>query len=433
MPRHLHIGLSLATTWFSGNGWRRPDSRVEDICSLDFFAELAKRAEAARLDFVFRPDALALRPDTLADAPGFSGLDPLVLLSALARETTRIGLVSTASTTFCPPYLVARQIQSLNWISRGRAGWNIVTSLDGHLNFGDAPMPSSEERYARAREFTDVVRRLWRSYPHDALLRDRATGRYADTSRIAPIDHHGPRLDVQGPLDIPSHPAGDIPLFQAGASPAGRDFAAATADAIFASTPDLAAGVELRSDLRRRAAAHGRSPDSLRVLPGLSLYLAKTAAEARELYRETHDHPSTLARRHASLRAHLGADFSHLPPGHPITPDLLPDENVPVRSRTHADLIRRLVLRERPTLSELLARPEVAGSAHWLVVGTPEDAVREIRERAEAGAADGFIALPGGSPQSLGLFFDELMPRLVEDGLFRREYAGVTLREHLGL
>jgi alkanesulfonate monooxygenase SsuD/methylene tetrahydromethanopterin reductase-like flavin-dependent oxidoreductase (luciferase family) len=187
LQKGLHIGMSLAPTWLSGEGWRRPDSRVESLFGSDFALDIARRSEAAHLDFVFRPDVSCVVADALQSGSGFTSLDPTVLLAALTRETTRIGLVSTVSTTFYPPYLVARQLQSLNWLSNGRVGWNIVTALQGHENFGLAAMPSAEERYARAAEFTDVVQRLWRSFPNQALLIDRDNGVYADPAQVQPI------------------------------------------------------------------------------------------------------------------------------------------------------------------------------------------------------------------------------------------------------
>lgn len=428
----LCIGLSLAITWLTGNGWRRPDSCVEAIHASSFYTAIARRAEAACLDFLFRPDTLYLDTRVLARSPGFSSLDPTVLLSAIATATTRIGLVTTAATTFNPPYVVARQLQSLDWISQGRAGWNVVTALDGNGNFGDAPMPPSKARYDKALEFTDVVQRLWRSYPRDALVVDRATGRYADTARVRPIDHRGPYFSVQGPLNLPAHGAGRIPLFQAGASAWGRDFAARVADAVFAAAPDLDACAELRQDLRSRAAAHGRRPDAIRVLPGLSLYLGRTASEARDLYEATHADADQACRLDYLARM-LGIDVRQFAPDQPLTRAMLGEPVTTLRSQTHADLLRRLVEREQPTVQELLRRPETGGSAHWRVVGTADDALREILAWADAGAADGFIALPGGSAGSLDLFLDELMPRLVARGRFRREYAGATLAAHLGI
>lgn len=430
--KRLCIGLSLAVTWLTGDGWRRPGSGVEHIHSSGFYLDIARKAERAKLDFLFRPDALFLDPQALERSPGFSSLDPTVLLASIARETSRIGLVTTASTSFNPPYAVARQLQSLSWVSDGRAGWNIVTSLDGSRNFGEAGMPSSQQRYEKALEFTETVLGLWQSYPHEALLVGRASGRFADAGRIAPIEHAGRFFQVQGPLNTPAHPSGRLPLFQAGASPWGRDFAARVADAVFAASPDIAAGVELRHDLRARAAGHGRRADAIRVLPGLSLYLGESADEAHDLYRQTHARQDR-ARRLAQLRDTFGLDLAALAPDQRVTADMLPGAERPVRSQTHADLLRRLIEHERPTVEALLARPEVAGSAHWIVVGTAEDALREILARTEAGALDGFIALPGGSIRSLDLCLDELVPRLAERGLFRREYAGTTLRDHLGI
>lgn len=248
-PKRLHIGMSLAPTWLSGDAWRRPDSNIEGIFGSDFAVDIARRSEAAHLDFVFRPDVSSLPLDVLETGSGFASLDPTVLLAAVARETSRIGLVSTVSTTFYPPYVVARQLQSLHWISNGRAGWNIVTALQGHENFGLDAMPDAEQRYARAAEFTRLVHDLWDSFPREALLVDRESGRYADVSRVHPVDHDGEFLKVKGPLNLPAFGEARIPLVQAGASESGRDFAASVADLVFAPTPDKEAALELRRDL----------------------------------------------------------------------------------------------------------------------------------------------------------------------------------------
>ncbi|SER25624.1 NtaA/DmoA family FMN-dependent monooxygenase [Sphingobium sp. YR768] len=414
----LCVGLSIAVTWLTGNGWRRPGSRVEDIYSSDFYIDIARQAEAAGVDFLFRPDSLFLDPAALATSPGFSSLDPTLLLSTLARETQRIGLVTTASTSFYPPYIVARQLQSLNWLSNGRAGWNIVTSIDGSGNFGSEPFPSSTRRYAQAAEFTDVVRALWSSYPAEALAYDRDNGLYGHTEQVRPIEHRGTHFAVEGPLNLPTFPGRRIPLFQAGASNEGRDFAARVADGVFAATPDMGAAIELRQDIRKRAASHGRDPDTVRVLPGLSLYLADSEAEARDLFAETHRGLGE-ARKHRLIADSLGLDVSSMPEDQRITPAMLPDQVRTVRSRTHTALLHRLIARDTPTVGDLLSRPEVAGSAHWLFVGRPDDAVREIERWAHAGAIDGFIALPGGSDRSVALLLDELLTNLQLSGLFR--------------
>ncbi|MGV1941315.1 NtaA/DmoA family FMN-dependent monooxygenase [Agrobacterium sp. 22-211-1] len=425
----LHVGMSLAPTWLSGEAWRRADSDIGGVFSSDYFVDLAQRAEAAYVDFVFRPDTLFLRTEGLETGGGFASMDPTMLLAAIARETSRVGLLSTVSTTFLPPYVVARQIQSLNWLSNGRAGWNIVTALEGHENFGLKQMPSPQERYERADEFTQVVRQLWASFPNEALKLDRESGRFADSSLVRPVAHEGLHFSVKGPLNLPAH-ASRIPLVQAGASPEGRDFASSVADAVFASTPDMQAAIELRADLRRRAEGHGRRADEVKLMPGLSLYLASSRKEALELFAETHAR-ANRARAFASIRDMTGLDLSEWPLTRIVTAsDLsLPPETP--RSRTHANLLRRLIERETLSVADLLQRPEVMGSGHWQIIGTVEDAFETIREWAQASAIDGFVAVPGGSVASMRLVLEQLLPRLGDAGLFRTGYSGHTFADHL--
>ncbi|WP_440959965.1 NtaA/DmoA family FMN-dependent monooxygenase [Paenibacillus nitricinens] len=430
--KQLCIGLSLNATWMKGDGWRHPDSRVEKMGSIEYYIDLAKMAENSKLDFLFRADYLYVSPQMLGDSSNFGSPDPALFFAAIARETKRIGLVTTISTTFNPPYVVARQLQSLHWLSNGRAGWNIVTSIEGADNFSDSPMPSPEERYAKAKEFTDVVCKLWESFPDEAIVIDRQSGMFSDKDKVTAINHSGEFFSVKGPLTLPAHRSGTPPLFQAGASDIGRNFASSVADAIFAAMPDIESGVELRNDLRRRAAEQGRDPDAIRVLPGLYFFLADTREEALELHKAAHANLH-LERRHASLKSVLGLDLSGYPLGVQVTADMLPDSNQAVRSRTHAELLRRYIIKNQPTVKEILDRPEVVGSAHWVSVGTVEDVLNDIIERFDAGAMDGFIALPGGSEQSMELFFAKLVPKLVERGLFRSEYTGCTFREHLGI
>ncbi len=247
-PR-LCIGISLAPTWLSGEGWRGTDSGIKGLYSGDLALDIARRAEAAHLDFVFRRDASYLPLPVKEQSFGFSGLDPTLLMAALVRETSGEGLVTTVSTTFGHPYTAARQLMSLHWLSKGRAGWNIVTALQGNENFGLPEMPGSAARYDRAEEFTDVVRRLWSSFPPEALLVDRAGGRYADTDLILPIDHKGAQFAVKGPLNLPTYSGPRIPLMQAGGSGRGIDFAGKIADMVFALTPDLQSALSMRREL----------------------------------------------------------------------------------------------------------------------------------------------------------------------------------------
>lgn len=413
----LVIGLSLTATWLKGASEHSP--LVEDPVA--FHVRLAQMAEAAKLDFVFRPDTLFVPPGT--PATGAATLDPTLAMTAVALNTRNIGLVTTISTSFNPPYVTARQLQSLQWISHGRAGWNIVTSIEGAENFGGEGMPPPAIRYRRAAEFVAAVRALWRSNPAPAS---------AFGQQLQPINHQGEHFRIRGPLNVAGHPAGDPPLFQAGASEDGRDFAASIADAIFAATPDMAAAMELRAELRRRAVAAGRPEASVRVLPGLYFFIAETREAAWELHRLTHAHFSRKQRLD-KLKMVLGIDWSALPGDTAIIPEMLSDPAAPVRSRTHADLLRRLVQAKRLTLDMLLERPEVIGSAHWVSVGTPEDVAQDILRWHEAGAIDGVIALPGGSEGSMRLFFSDVVPLLARRGVFRTEYAGATLRDHLAM
>ncbi|QWG49918.1 LLM class flavin-dependent oxidoreductase [Bacillus mycoides] len=417
--KQLCIGLCLIS--------RKKEQESMFNSGIDEQVELALQAEKAKLDFVFKADYLVAHPDLIARNKGNVILDPTLLFTAIAYATEKIGVVTTASTSFYPPYILARQLQSLNWISNGRVGWNIVTSIDGAENFGEAGMPPSEERYAKAAECTELVRKLWRSHPYEVLKEENA-----DVIRemVQPIEHRGEHFEVKGPLNIPQHISGEMPLFQAGASESGRNFAASVADAIFAAMPDVESGIELRQDLRKRAEKHGRKQDDIRVLPGLYFFIGDSYEEALEMHRQAHQH-LTKEKRYALLEMVLGLDVRGMPLESKVTEHMLPSRNQAVRSKTHAELLRNFIIKNEPTVEQILERPEVVGSAHWVAIGTPQDVFKQIMERFEAGALDGFIAIPGGPPKSLDLFFSEVIPLFVRAGVFREEYTGSTLREHL--
>ncbi|PEX47564.1 LLM class flavin-dependent oxidoreductase [Bacillus cereus] len=417
--KQLCIGLCLIS--------RKKEQEGEFNSGIDEQVELAKQAEKSKLDFVFKADYLVAHPDLIARNKGNVILDPTLLFTAIAYATEKIGVVTTASTSFYPPYILARQLQSLNWISNGRVGWNIVTSIDGAENFGEAGMPPSEERYAKAAECTELVRKLWRSHPYEVLKEDNT-----DVIRemVKPIEHRGEYFEVKGLLNVPQHISGEMPLFQAGASEPGRNFAASVADAIFTAMPDVESGIELRRDLRRRAVQHGRQSDDICVLPGLNFFIGDTYEEALEMHRQAHQH-LTKEKRYALLEMVLGLDVRGIPLESKVTEDMLPSREQTVRSKTHAELLRNYIMKNEPTVEQILERPEVVGSAHWVAVGTSQDVYKQIMDRFEAGALDGFIAIPGGPPKSLDLFFSEVIPLFVRAGVFREEYTGSTLREHL--
>ncbi|MDT3494964.1 NtaA/DmoA family FMN-dependent monooxygenase [Bacillus toyonensis] len=417
--KQLCIGLCLIS--------RKKEQESMFNSGIDEQVELALQAEEAKLDFVFKADYLVAHPDLIARNKGNVILDPTLLFTAIAYATEKIGVVTTASTSFYPPYILARQLQSLNWISNGRVGWNIVTSIDGAENFGETGMPPSEERYAKAAECTELVRKLWRSHPYEVLKVDNTE---VIREMVKPIEHSSEYFEVKGPLNIPQHISGEMPLFQAGASESGRNFAASVADAIFAAMPDIESGIELRQNLRRRAEKHGRKQDDIRVLPGLYFFIGDTYEEALEMHRQAHQH-LTKEKRYSLLEMVLGLDAREIPLESKITEDMLPSREQTVRSKTHAELLRNFIIKNEPTVEQILERPEVVGSAHWVAIGTPQDVFQQIIERFEAGALDGFIAIPGGPQKSLDLFFSGVIPLFVKVGVFREEYTGSTLREHL--
>ncbi|MFD1710589.1 NtaA/DmoA family FMN-dependent monooxygenase [Ottowia sp. GY511] len=414
----LHIGFCLSATWLRGQA-ASPSDAGRDLPS--WYGELACRAETACLDFVFKPDALFFHPAMCRGALALDGVDPTLLMAAIAAQTQRIGLVTTLSTTFVPPYVAARQLMSLHWLSQGRAGWNIVTALDGAANFGAQPMPDADKRYRKAAEMTALVRALWRSYPHEAI---------ASGEGIRAVDHQGAFFQCQGPLNLPAYPLSEPVLMQAGASDTGRTFAASVAQATFAATPDMEAGIELCADLKHRARLQGRAPGDIRVLPGLHFFLGRTREEAHDRHRNAFAGIG-VEQRLQSLYTAVGLDARALAPDARVDAALLPPAGTPVRSRTHAQLLRAFIARERPTLRELLERPELVGSAHWVAVGTAEDVADDVAAWFNARAMDGFVALPGGGAQSVDLFFAELVPELARRGLLRQRYSGRTLREHL--
>lgn len=426
----LHLNLFLYPGGHHEAAWRYPGSDPERLLDIRFYQELARRAEEATFDAVFLADGPALA-DNVRYASRFR-LEPFTWLAALAAATERIGLVGTASTTYYEPYNLARLFASLDHLSQGRAGWNIVTTgaEQAAANFGLDAHPVHAERYARAREFLDVVSRLWDSWEDEALVADQKTGLFADTDRIHPIDHDGPLLKVRGPLNIPRTPQGRPVYVQAGSSEDGRAFAARHAEAVFTAHQTLASGREFSADIKARAAALGRDPRRLLVLPGISPFIGSTEAEARRLHEEFNEltQPEySLQLLHRLLGLRLDAEALDKP---------VPRELIETRGERGNGSRFRLVLdiidREQPTVRQLTHR--LAGArGHRVVAGTPEQIADQLQEWYEHGAADGFNVMPPWLPGGFELFAEHVVPILRRRGLFRTEYAGTTLREHYGL
>ncbi|RSN12980.1 LLM class flavin-dependent oxidoreductase [Nonomuraea sp. WAC 01424] len=406
--------------------WRHPRTEPSRLTDVRHYQELARIAERGKLDSLFLADGVALQGNVRHNALG--GLEPLTLLAALASVTDHIGLIATVSTTYNEPFHVARKFASLDHISGGRAGWNIVTSASEAeaLNFG-VERPAHAARYARADEFLDVVGKLWDSWEDDAILGDRAGGLYADTGKIHPIEHAGRHFAVRGPLNTSRSPQGRPLLVQAGSSEDGKEFAARHAEAVFTAQQTLEEGQEFYTDIKRRLAAHGRQPGDVLVLPGISPIIGSTEREALHLEKELED-LIIPAYGLAQLSHMTGIELSEDDLDRPL-PDV-PTETEGAQSRRK--LVIDLARRERLTVRQLLNRL-AGGRGHRVVAGTPEQIADQLQEWFFTGAADGFNIMPPLLPSGLSDFVDHVVPELQIRGLFRYEYEGRTLRDNYGL
>ncbi len=432
MKRQMHLNLFIHCRGHHEAAWRHPAASPLSLSDIGYYQDLAQKAEAGLLDSIFLADQLALRGD-IAYSPR-TALEPITVLSALAVSTSRIGLIATSSTTYNEPFNLARQFASLDHISRGRIGWNIVTSwlATAARNYGGTSQVSHAERYERAEEFMTVVRGLWDSWAEDAELNDRANGQYANPDRIRPINHEGDHYRVAGPLNVPRCPQGQPVLVQAGSSETGRDFAARHAEAIFTAQLEKATAQDFYADIKSRVAAEGRSTDQVLVLPGLSPLIASSEAEAQRLSEELGELANPEAGRKRLSGRFGGYDFSHLPLDKPLVPEDFPDPSTVEAARSRTEVILGLVRREKPTLRQLLAT--LAGArGHYTYAGTPEQVADLMTEWFNDSAADGFNVMPPVLPAMLEVFIAEVIPLLQRRGLFRTAYEGETLRAHYGL
>ncbi len=428
--RQLSLNVFVYPGGHHEASWRHKESRPEGAIDIKFHQALAKKAEAAKFDALFFADGPALA-DNIRYAARFR-LEPLTWLSALAAVTERIGLIGTASTTYNEPYNLARLFASLDHLSHGRAGWNIVTTtaVQAAQNFGLSEHPLHGDRYDRAREFIDVVSKLWDSWEDDAIRADTASGLYAETGKIHAIEHIGKHFRVRGPLNTPRSPQGRPVYVQAGASDDGRSFAAQYAEAIFTAHQNLKSAQDFYSDIKARAASLGRRPEHVKILPGISPFIASTQAEAIRLEEEFNEliQPEYSL---SQLRTMTGLDLS----GHDLDapfPRHLIDPTVRQGVASRFKLVVDILDREKPTIRQLIHR--LAGArGHYVFTGTPEAVADEIQTWFENGAADGFNVMPPWFPGGLDIFIDQVLPILRRRGLFRTEYSGTTLRDHYGL
>lgn len=428
----IKLGAFLLFTGHHVAAWRHPQASIGT--EVENYLELARLAEAAKFDAIFFADGVAARLKDVeaASRKAHSGIypfEPITLLSALSSVTRNIGLIATASTSFSDPFNLARQFASLDRLSGGRAGWNLVTSSDpdAAYNFGHDAQILHGDRYERAEEFADVVLGLWDSFEDDTFIRDKQSGRYFDPQKLHRLDHIGRHFKVRGPLNIPRSPQGRPVVVQAGASEPGKELAARTAEAIFAAQITLEEAVAFYADVKGRLAKFGRSHGDLKILPGIFPVVGRTELEAQEKFEAL----QTLIQPEVGLNliSQLsGVDLSSYPLDGPV-PDNPPATNA---GKSRQALVLDLARRENLSIRQLYLR--IAGArGHWQVVGTPVQIADVLEERFENYGADGFNIMAPLMPGGLADFIELVVPELRRRGLFRTEYEGATLRDNLGL
>ena len=428
--RQLHLGAFMRPISIHTGAWRYPGAWTDANFNFAHLKYLTQKLEHGKFDAFFMADHLAVLNmplEALKRSATATSFDPPTLLPALAAVTERIGLIATGSTTFDLPYHLARRFAALDHLSGGRAGWNVVTTSnpDAALNFGLDDHMDHDERYVRAREFYDVVIGLWDSWADDAFIRDVESGVYFDPARLHVLDHKGKYFSVRGPLIVARPPQGWPVIVQAGASEAGKQLAAETAEAVFAGINGLSDARELYADIKGRMPALGRQPAHLKILPGCFVVVGESVKEARRK-RALLDSLVHYESAIASLSIALGHDASRFDPDRPL-PDI-PETNA---SQSGRERVIALAERDQLTVRELAQR--LGGFAGLSMVGTAVTIADEMEEWLETGGSDGFNIMFPYLPAGLDDFVDLVVPELQRRGLFRRDYQGATLREHLGL
>lgn len=431
MPRQIKLGAFLPGGGQHIAAWRHPDSPADGATSFEFHKQLAETAERGLFDAYFLADNLSVgiggREGGNAKVAGF---EPVTLFAALAPLTKHLGFIATASTTYEEPFTLARKFASLDLISDGRAGWNVVTSTgnDTARNFNREEQLPHAERYQRAREHVEVVRALWDSWEDDAFIRDKETGRFCDTGKVHEINHRGQSFQVKGPLNVARPPQGHPVIVQAGQSEDGRRLAADTAEVIFTAHQSLGSAQDFYRDIKARVRAAGRNPDHVLIMPGVAPFVGRTEAEAREKYQRLTE--LILPEDGVALIAGLTGGTLDLK-GYPLDGPLPP---LPATEgmKSRQALIRQIADEHNFTIRELYQWIATA-RGHLTVVGSAEQVADLLQLWFENEAADGFNILPPYLPTALNDFVELVIPELQRRGLFRKAYEGRTLRENLGL
>ena len=431
--RRMHLGMSIRGLGYHPAAWRHPDVPADGTLRFDHYARSAQAAERGKCDLVFFADGIGIRErDVPRGSLARSGyeiveMEPMTLLPALAVVTKHIGLVTTASTTYNEPFNIARKFATLDLISNGRAGWNVVTSWSEAeaRNFNREQHVDYDTRYARAAEFVEVVKGLWDSWEEDAFPFDKQSGRFFDETKLHVLDHKGRFFSVRGPLNVGCLPQVHPVVVQAGASEQGRELAAATADIVYAVHPSKSVAQAFYADVKRRLERYQRGADDLKILPALRPIVDRTAAEARAKYDQLQELLDPLVGL-ARLNQTFG-DLSAYPLDGPVPLDKLG----PAELRSISAQLLERVRRQNPTIRQLYQ--EVAGMGGFCLIGTATDIADVMQDWFEHDACDGFNITPTHLPDGCEDFVEMITPELQRRGLFRTEYEGRTLRENLGL
>jgi FMN-dependent oxidoreductase (nitrilotriacetate monooxygenase family) len=421
----MHMGVFVLGTGNHTAGWRYEGAASSHV-ALPVIQQIARIAERGKFDLFFISDGMVMDP---SDHPSFMcRLEPTTLISVLSASTTHIGLGATVSTSFSEPFNVARVFSSIDHISGGRAAWNVVTSSNPQaaLNFNRDAHLEHEFRYQRANEFVDVVRGLWDCWDDGAIVADKTTGQFIDPDKVRTLDHKGRFFQVKGPINISRSPQGHPVIVQAGGSPSGLELAARTADVVFSVVQDLEGARVAYADLKGRMAKYGRAADELAVLPGVMPIIGASDAEARETLAKLQSW-LTPANAATLVASRIGYDVSGHPLDGPVPPPPPRQE-----SQTFVHVLYETAKREKMTLRDLY-NLTAAARGHWVVCGTPHRIADTLEEWFLGGAADGFNILPPYFPGAFDDFVDLVIPELQRRGLFRHDYEGTTLRDHLGL
>ena len=425
--RQMHLGLFVLGTGNHSAGWRYQGATTSNA-SVAVLSSIARTAERGKLDLFFVSDSLAMDP---GDHPSFvSRFEPTTLIAALSTVTRHIGLGATVSTSFGEPYHVARAFASLDHLSGGRAAWNVVTSTNSAaaLNFGRERLPEHDLRYEIANEFVDVVRGLWGCWDERAIVADKATGTFLDPAKVRPLNHEGRFFSVKGPLNIERCPQGHPIIIQAGGSASGQELSARTADVVFSVVNgDEAAARAAYDGLKARLVRHGRAPEALAILPGVMPIIGETDSEAKDQLDRLQGW-LTASNALTLVSQRLGYDISGYPLDGPV-PDFPAKTD---RGQAFSNTLLEMARREKMTLRDLY-NITAAARGHWVIYGTPKRIADIFESWFTGGMADGFVVMPAYFPRAFDDFVDKVIPELQRRGLYRTEYTGPTLRDHLGL